>query len=97
MQETTGINKSAMERLLLLADASVDLDGVFDPGANLAHAVFSTIPSTSVTRTMASTVNGCNLSLNLLLTDYGITRANSGELTWKVPGVLADGTVPTWS
>ena len=31
-----------------------------------------------------------------LLTDYQVTRANTGELTWQVPGVLADGTVPTW-
>jgi hypothetical protein len=33
----------------------------------------------------------------VLLTDYALTRAQSGEFTWSVPFQLADGTVPTWS
>jgi hypothetical protein len=32
-----------------------------------------------------------------MFTDYQLTRAQSGELTWTAPGVLADGTVPTWA
>jgi hypothetical protein len=35
--------------------------------------------------------------MEMLLTDYPIKRAASGELTWACPLVLADGTVPTWS
>jgi hypothetical protein len=97
VQDVTGIGVSAHERLLLLADCSYDLSGVFDNGATAAHEVFATIPSTSVNRAIANTVNGSVLNGNFLLTDYSISRSSSGELTWKVPAVLADGAVPTWS
>ena len=101
-QDITGVDKFANERLLLLADFTVTLNGVFNTAANFSHAVFSTIPSTSVTRSVEidpiGTTSGFpKLVCNCLLTDYQITRANTGELTWQVPGSLADGTVPTWT
>lgn len=86
-----------MERLLLLADFSITLNGVFDDGANLSHAVFKTVPSTSVARTVSLGVSGQTLANECLFTDYSLTRSQSGELTWTAPGVLSDGTVPTWS
>jgi hypothetical protein len=95
-QDTTGIDKSAMERLLLLADFSITMNGVFDDGANLAHSVFRTIPSTSVTRSVTMEVSAQTLDNECLLTDYPLSRSDSGELTWSVPGVLQSGTVPTW-
>lgn len=97
VQDITGIDKSANERLLLLADFSVTLDGVFNGGSNAAHAVFSTVPSTSVNRTVTMVVNSKTLPNETLFTDYSLTRAATGELTWEAPGVLADGTVPTWA
>lgn len=97
VQDVTGIDKSAMERLLLLADFSVTLNGVFNDAANMSHAVFKTVPSTSVARTVTLTVSGQTLANECLFTDYPLTRADSGELTFAVPGVLSDGTVPTWS
>lgn len=97
VQDVTGIDKSAIERLLLLADFSITLNGVFDDGSNLAHATFKTVSSTSVARTVAIGVSGQTLSCETLFTDYQMTRAQSGEFTWQAPGVLADGTVPTWS
>ncbi|MFK0140720.1 hypothetical protein [Streptomyces murinus] len=96
-QDITGVDKSAIERLLLLADFSITLNGVFNAAANASHDVFKTVTSTSVARTTSLTVNGVSLNNECLYTDYPLTRANSGELTWAVPGVLADGTVPTWS
>jgi len=97
VQDITGVDKSAMERLLLLADFSVTLKGVFNSAANKSHAVFRTVPSTSVNRTLSLTVNGVSLNNEVLFTDYPLSRSASGELTWSVPGVLADGAVPTWS
>ncbi|WP_432019917.1 hypothetical protein [Streptomyces sp. 1222.5] len=96
-QDITGVDKSAMERLLLLADFSITLNGVFNAATGKSHDVFKTVPSTSVARTTSLTVNGVSLNNEVLFTDYPLTRSNSGELTWAVPGVLADGTVPTWS
>jgi len=97
VQDVTGIDKSAMERILLLADASVTLNGVFDPAASKAHAVLSTASSSNQVRSYASTIQGKSLNMEMLLTDYPLKRAASGELTFACPLVLADGTVPTWS
>jgi len=97
VQDVTGIDKSAIERLLLLADFSCTINGVFDPAANAAHDVFKTVPSISVARATTITTNGKTLAVNVLYTDYPVTRAAGGELTYSVPGVLADGAVPTWA
>lgn len=97
VQDITGIDKSAIERLLLLADFSITLNGVFNDASNQSHDVFKTVPSTSVARTVTLTVSGQTLANEVLFTDYPLTRSDSGELTWAVPGVLADGTVPTWA
>lgn len=95
VQDVTGIDKSAHERLLLLADFSMTLHGVFNP--DVSHEVFATVPSTSVVRATSITVNGQSLDTNCLYSDYALTRSNSGELTWQVPGALADGAVPVWT
>lgn len=97
VQDVTGLDKSAMERLLLLADASVTLNGIFNDAVDKSHDVFKTIPSTSVARTTTLTVSGNTLAMEILYTDYPLSRSAAGELTWAVPGVLADGTVPTWA
>lgn len=97
VQDTTGLDKSANERLLLLADFSVDVDGVFDDAVTGCFGVFKTVSSTSVARTVTITVSGNTLACETLFTDCQIERSDSGELTVKAPGVLADGTVPTWA
>jgi hypothetical protein len=97
VQDVTGIDKSAMERLLLLADFSITLNGVFDDATDKAHEVLRTVPSTSVARTTTITVSGQTLAGELLYTDYALTRAADGALTWTAPGVLANGSVPTWA
>ena len=58
IQIVTGIDKSAEERLQLLADFTITLNGVFNDASNVAHAVFSTVPSSSVARTVTITVSG---------------------------------------
>ncbi len=97
VQDVTGIDKSAIERLLLLADFSITVNGVFNPTASQEHDVFKTVPSTSVNRTVTLVTNGKTLPNETLFTDYQITRPQSGELTFQAPGVLADGTVPAWA
>lgn len=97
VQDVTGIDKFAIERLLLLADFSCTLNIVFNDASGQSHDVFKTVPSTSVARTVTLTVSGDTLANEVLFTDYPLTRAASGELTAAVPGVLADGTVPTWA
>lgn len=99
VQDVTGLDKSANERLLLLADFQATLNVVaFNDGASTgAHTVLKTIPSTSVNRTFSLAVSGQSLSNEVIASDYALTRANTGEFTATVPLALADGTVPTWS
>jgi len=96
VQDTTGIDKSAKERLLLHADLSYTLNGVYNPTAQKSHAVFRTVPSSDTQRTTVCGIGSESLTSQVLYTDYGVTRAADGTLVWAVPGVLADGTVPTW-
>lgn len=98
VQDVTGIDKSAMERLLLLADFSITLNFVFnDDTADSVHDVFKDVPSTSVARTTTITVSGQTLAPEVLYTDYSYNRNADGSLTGTAPGVLANGVVPTWS
>lgn len=93
--ETTGIDKSAIERLLGLADFSITLNMTFNPTGN--HLVFRTVSSSSIARTTVIGIGGVSLTNEVLYTDYQLNRADGGEFTAQVPGVLSDGTVPTWA
>jgi len=98
VQDVTPVSKSAYQRLLLLADMSITLNFVFDDAvADSVHAVLKTVPSTSVNRTTSLAVSGQTLAAEMLYTDYTYTRAADGSFTGSAPGVLADGTVPTWA
>lgn len=97
VQDVTGVDESAISRLLLLADGSFSPQGVFNDAADRAHAVLKTIPSTSVARTVTIAHSGQSLAMEMLGTDYNLSRAATGELTWQAPFVLQSGLVPTWS
>lgn len=86
-----------MERLLLLADFQINLTGVFNDASNQSHDVFKTVPSTSVARTVTLTISGQTLANECIFTDYALTRAADGALTFSAPGQLSDGTTPTWA
>ena len=98
VQDITGVDKSANERLLLLADFSINLSGVFNDAASTgSHTVLSTVSSTSVARTVTLVISGQTLPNECMFTDFALTRAATGELTFTAPGVLSNGTVPTWA
>ena len=97
VMDASGVNNTATERILLLADFSSTLNGVFNDASNVSHDVLKTVCSTSVTRTETLVMSGQTLTNEVLITDYSLSRAQSGELTWSAPTVLNSATVPTWS
>lgn len=100
VQDITGVDKLAHEKLLLLADGTVSLKGVFNAAASMSHAVLSDVPSTSVARTTKVTPSASTmpfLAMEILYSDYSLNRGADGSLTWTAPGSLADGTVPSWT
>jgi hypothetical protein len=96
-QDVTGLDKSAMERLLLLADFTGTLNGVFNTASNMSHDVLKTVTTSSATRTLAIGYPGATLTAEVLVTDYSISRGADGALTWSAPFSLANGTAPAWT
>lgn len=97
--DITGVDKSAIERLLLLADFTITLTTT---AINFATSpsfwdVFHTVPSTSVARTTTLVFASKTIAPEVLYTDFSVNRGQDGSLGGTAPGVLADGTVPTWS
>lgn len=94
----TGIDKSAMERGLGLADFTISLNGIFNPTATTAsHAALKTAASSTNLRTIAIAVASQTLSNECYLEGYDLKRASDGNLTWSSTAKLADGAVPTWA
>lgn len=99
--DVTGIDKYAFERQLLLADMSMTLNGVFDPGANLSHAVFKSVSTYDSGREIllvhSAQTLGTTPQVQMIATDYALTRAQGGEFTWTAPMSLSNGVIPTWT
>lgn len=96
VQEDTGIDKSAIERLLLLADISYDVAGTFNTASS--HTVLSTVATSNASRTVSLVVASATLGpCECVLTSYDVKRSNKGELTWDSKLMLQDGTLPAWS
>ena len=96
VKEITGIDKSAIERLILLADFTITLNGCFNDAASLSWATLKDLP-TGVSRTVTLVVSGDTLTNECFGTNFDFSRADTGELTWKSTLVLQSGTVPVWS
>ena len=97
VQDITGVDASAIERLLLLADFQITLNGVFNKAANQSHAVLKDAGSTSVDRTVSLAHSSQTLAAECVLTDYQLSRAATGELTWTAPLLLNATAAPAWA
>ena len=101
LQDITGVDKSAHERLALLSDLTCQLKGVANFASNMSHAVLSTATTSAVVRALAvfPTSNGSTPTLpgNVLIGSYDVARAADGALTWSSDLSLQDGSIPTWA
>ena len=99
--DVTGVDKSAIERLLGLADASITVNVAYNPAASAsAHYVFKSILNSNLPRTTTITFSStpaATMTMGMLYTDYPFSRGQDGNVGIAVPGVLADGTAPAWS
>lgn len=100
-QDTTGLDKSAHERLLLLADFSITLTAVFNDAATTGmfqiFKNYRTILAGQVGRTVTIIQSGQTLANEVIFTDFPMSRNADGSLTSSIPGVLSDGNVPAWT
>lgn len=96
-QDVTGLDKSAIERLGLLSDATFTISGVADFASNMAHDVWKADPTGTRTVAIGLASGAATLSIEANKSDFSYTRAQDGSLVWSATCVLADGTVPTWT
>lgn len=97
--DTTGVDKSAIERILLLADFNISLVTTainFDAAPSFWDC-FHDVGSTSVARTTTLVFASKTLAPEVLYTDFQVSRGQDGSLGGTVPGVLSNGTAPTWA
>ena len=101
VQDVTGVNSSGMERLLLLADLTVTLNGVFNdaaaPSSFDCFKNYRTLAASQTGRTTAIAHSGQTLSDEILYSDFSFNRGQDGSLVWTAPGSLPDGGVPAWA
>ena len=93
-QDITGLDKSAVERLLLRADFSGTMNGVFNTTAGMSHATLKTPGS----KTMVIVYPGpATLTATVNTTNYALSFGTDGSLTWSVNFNLNSGTAAAWS
>ena len=97
--DITGLDKSAAERLIGLADGSFTVTGVFNPTSNMSHDVFKTRTGT---RTVDYKIGGNTqglpyLTMECLVDSYVLARGADGSLTFTAGLQLQSGTSPAWS
>ena len=98
MFEVTGVDKSAVERIVGLNDYTLSLNGVFNKASNASHDVFK--PRTG-TRTVTIAIGGNTtgypeLEAEMLVGEYNLERGDDGALNWTASLNLQSGTTPTW-
>ncbi|MFB4273031.1 hypothetical protein [Nonomuraea sp. GTA35] len=96
-QDTTGINKYAMERTGLARDGSLEWTAFFNPAVGAAHEVLSTLPLTNRIATYGRGTGlgspaACLVGRQI---NYDPSRAADGSLTISVQA-LADGHGLEW-
>lgn len=93
VQDVTGVDKSAMERLLLRADASGTITGVFNTAASMSHATLKTPGS----KTFVLAYPGATATFTAVTTNYAVTMGSDGSLVWTVNFALSSGTAVAWT
>lgn len=94
VQDVTGLDKSAMERILLRADCSGSLSGVFNITASKSHATLKTPASNSVVIVFPGPAT---LTFNAIFSDYNLSFGTDGSLTWTTSWALDSGTAAAWT
>lgn len=93
-QDITGLDKSAMERLLLRQDCTGTLNGVFNVTASMSHATLK-VPGS---KTFVIVYPGsATLTFTAVTTNYAVSYGQDGSLTWTANWALSSGTAAAWT
>lgn len=93
VQDISSIDLSATARLLLRADATGTLNGIFNTAALKSHATLKTPGS----KTFVIAYPGATATFTAVTTDYTPSMAEDGTLVWSAPFQLSSGTAVAWT
>lgn len=93
VQDITGLDKSAVERLLLRADANGSITGVHNTASNRFHATFKTPGS----KTFVIAFPGATATFTAVTTNYALNMGADGSLIPSVNWALSSGTAVAWT
>jgi hypothetical protein len=96
VQDISGADQEAAARLLLSADGTGTLNGIFNPA--LSHAVLATSTVSGVARTLTITFPGpVTATAEVIVGTYSVALGEDGSLVWSAPWELTGGTALAWS
>jgi hypothetical protein len=98
LQDVTGLDKSAHERLALLQDTKLTAKGFHNNAANRIHPVIST-GQTTARQTVITFTGGAGATMTFtgLISSYKLTRAANGSLVPDFVQELSNGSVGAWT
>ncbi len=98
VQDVTGIDKYAMERLSLLADGEMSFSAFLNAATDQAHDAFKALPDadTQMMYFMSTTLGAPVGALNAKRVDYAPSRGNDGSITIAING-MSNGDAIEWS
>lgn len=92
-QDITGVDKSAMERLVLRSDITGTIVVAWNTASNRAHATLKTPGS----KTFVIGLPGATATFTAVTTNYAVTMGADGSLSASVNYLVSNGTVLAWS
>ncbi len=92
-----GIDVSAQERLLGLADFTATVNGAFNDASNQWFDVVKNVGSTDVSRTFVYALSGNTLTVETNATNVNYSRGADGGMAVNASFALEDGTDPVWA
>jgi len=94
VQDVTGLDKSAMERIMLRADCSGSLNFAFNIAADRSHAVLKTPGS----KTFVIVYPGpATLTFTAVTSNYALSMGADGSVTGSCNWALSNGTAAAWT
>ena len=93
--DVTGVDKSAFERIIGLADGNVQITHAFNDAADMSHVVLHATRSGS--RTVAIAISGQTLTMECTIANAGYARGTDGSFIGTVDLQLNNGTAPAWT
>jgi hypothetical protein len=95
VEDITAVDNTAMARLVLRADAQGTMTGIFNTAASMSHATFKTPGSKTVV--IAYVAAAATATFTAIFTNYALSFAADGSLTWSTNFQLSSGTAVAWT